>query len=235
MAANDWTQADVTQCVDQVLQSRRSVRAYRPDPLAGDRVLEVLQAASCAPSNSNTQPWRVHVVTGAALRQLGDALVAAFRHGDFPPPAHFPDPLPGEFQERQAEFAARYYGALGIPRRRHAGPAGADRAQLPLLRRARRPALHHRRPPDAPQLAGPRPVRAERHAGSRSRGLDTCPQVSFARYHAVIASHLAFMEHELTVCGMSLGYPDRDVPVNQVATPRRAVHEFVSFQRFADP
>lgn len=36
--------------------------------------------------------------------------------------------------------------------------------------------------------------------------MNICPQVSFGRFHPVIARHLAFTEHELTVCGMSLGY-----------------------------
>ena len=43
-----------------------------------------------------------------------------------------------------------------------------------------------------------------------ARGLATCPQVSFARFHRVIAQHLALGEHELTVCGMSPGYPQQD-------------------------
>jgi nitroreductase len=233
MAANDWTQADVTQCVDQVLQSRRSVRAYRPDPLAGDRVLEVLQAASCAPSNSNTQPWRVHVVTGAALRQLGDALVAAFRHGDFPPPAHFPDPLPGEFQERQAEFAARYYGALGIPR---------DDMPARLAQTERN--FHFFGAPVG--LLFTIDARLTRHSwldlglfvqnvmlAARSRGLDTCPQVSFARYHAVIASHLDLPPEEVTACGMSMGIRDGAAGVNRMdALPRRSVADFARLVGF---
>ena len=41
-------------------------------------------------------------------------------------------------------------------------------------------------------------------------------------------------EHEQTVCGMSLGYPERDEPVNRMAMPRRAVREFAHFDRFLD-
>lgn len=45
-----------------LLQSRRSVRSFRPDPLAHDLVTELLEAAIAAPSASNKQPWRFLVV-----------------------------------------------------------------------------------------------------------------------------------------------------------------------------
>jgi hypothetical protein len=58
----------------------------------------------------------VYAVTGAPMKRLGDALVAAFVEGSFPPSTHFPDPLPSVFCDRQADFAMRYDGALGIDR-----------------------------------------------------------------------------------------------------------------------
>lgn len=39
-------------------------------------------------------------------------------------------------------------------------------------------------------------------------------------------------EHEITVCGMSLGYPQQDAPVHLFAMPRRTVEEFVRFNGF---
>src|SRR4051794_32584481 len=117
MTSPRWSQAEIGHCVDQVLHSRRSVRAYRPAPVQREQVLAVLQAAASAPSNSNTQPWRVYVVTGEPMKRLGAALVTAFQAGSFPRSTHFPDPLPGTFCDRQADFAMRYYGSLGIDRK----------------------------------------------------------------------------------------------------------------------
>jgi len=88
---------DSARHVDAVLRARRSVRAFAPRPLPQALVREILQVAATAPSNSNTQPWRVHVLAGAPLKALGDALDAAFVAGDFEAPSHFPDPLPGPF------------------------------------------------------------------------------------------------------------------------------------------
>jgi nitroreductase len=64
---------------------------------------------------------------------------------------------------------------------------------------------------------------------ARSRGFDTCPQVSFARYQTVIANHLEFETGHEVVCGMSLGYADDDCVVNRLQMPREPVDRFARF------
>ncbi|GAB3655917.1 nitroreductase family protein [Ramlibacter alkalitolerans] len=235
MTSLTWSQADIGQCVDQVLRSRRSVRAYKPEPLAREQVLEILQAAASAPSNSNTQPWRVYVVTGAPMRRLGDALVTAFQDGSFPPPTHFPDPLPAVFCDRQADFAARYYGTLGIDRKDAEARARQSLRNFTFF--------------GAPVgLIFSIDARLGRHSwldlglyvqnvmiAARSRGIDTCPQVSFARFHSLIAAHLGMPDEEVTACGMSMGFGDTSAGVNQMNLPRQHVSEFVRLAGFEAP
>jgi nitroreductase len=51
------------------LRMRRSVRAFRAEPIGREVLERVLQAATTAPSSTNRQPWRFAVVTGAKLRR----------------------------------------------------------------------------------------------------------------------------------------------------------------------
>jgi nitroreductase len=67
---------------------------------------------------------------------------------------------------------------------------------------------------------------------ARARGLDTCPQVSFAPYHRVVAEAVEMPEHEMLVCGMSLGYADPDAPENGLVTAREPVERFTRFFGF---
>lgn len=227
MATPERAQADIARCVDGVLRSRRSVRAYKPQAVPRATVLEVLQAASTAPSNSNTQPWHVHVLAGEPKRALGEALVAAFQQGRLPPSAHFPDPLPQAFGDRQADFAQRYYDCLGIAR-----DDGAARS-----RQTQRNFSFFGAPVG---LIFAIDGRLTRHSwldlglfvqnvmiAAKARGLDTCPQVSFARFHPVIASHLSMDPDDVTACGMSMGYADPEAPVNRMDMPRQPLEAFV--------
>jgi nitroreductase len=48
--------------VDATIRSRKAVRVFRPDAVSKEDVVAILDVARTAPSNSNTQPWRVHVL-----------------------------------------------------------------------------------------------------------------------------------------------------------------------------
>jgi nitroreductase len=208
------------------------VRAFQPDPVSRQQVLDILSLASRAPSNSNTQPWRVHVVAGRAKAALSEELLAAHESGSFPPPAHFPDALPERLRAHQEEFGKRYYGALGIDRSdaaaRHRQTArnftffGAPVGLIFSLDRRLTPHswLDCGLFVQSVMLA------------ARAHGLDTCAQVSFARYHAIIARHLGLGEFDVVACGMSMGHADPCATVNTVDMPREPVDKFATFTGF---
>ena len=50
--------------------ARRSIRRFRPDPVPGESLRAVMEAAISAPSAKNRQPWRFVVVTGAAKESM---------------------------------------------------------------------------------------------------------------------------------------------------------------------
>ena len=63
--------------VDEAITSRRSIRAFLPKPVAHEDIQELLSVAARAPSGSNTQPWKVYVLTGATRqRKVGWDLYA---------------------------------------------------------------------------------------------------------------------------------------------------------------
>ena len=65
------------QVVDDVIISRRSIRAFLPLPVNVDDIRKILDISARAPSGSNTQPWKVYVLTGNKLRQLSEHILAA--------------------------------------------------------------------------------------------------------------------------------------------------------------
>ena len=62
--------AESTAAVDAVITSRRSIRAYLPTPVPRETIERILEVAARAPSGTNTQPWKVYVLTGAAKEGL---------------------------------------------------------------------------------------------------------------------------------------------------------------------
>ena len=66
--------------VDAAITSRRSVRAFLPTPVPRETIEDILRVASRAPSGTNTQPWQVHVLMGAARQRLCDRISAAYEN-----------------------------------------------------------------------------------------------------------------------------------------------------------
>jgi nitroreductase len=53
----------------EAMRNRRSVRKFSDKPVPEDVLVQVLEAARCAPSWANTQCWRFVVVQDAAMRK----------------------------------------------------------------------------------------------------------------------------------------------------------------------
>lgn len=232
MLQDTMPQDAIARCVASVASGRRSVRAFKPVPLPREVVEQILEDASTAPSGGNTQPWRVYVVTGAFKDALTDRLVKAFRAGDMPAPAHFPDPLPDTYRARVMDFGARYYASLNIDRNDVASRMRQTERNFSFF--------------DAPVgLIIGIDRRLKPHSwidiglfaqnlmiAAKARGIDTCPQVAFAQLHDQIASHLQMPDEEITAFGISMGYADAEAPVNQTRTPRQSVPDFARMLGF---
>jgi len=218
--------------VDTAITSRRSLRAFRPDPVPRALVEHLLDVAARAPSGTNMQPWRVHVLTGAAKDRLAAAVLTAFET-DAPQPPHeyryYPETFFEPFLSRRRKVGFDLYGLLGIAR----GDTAAMKRQ------------HGRNFVffDAP-VALIFTIDRRLEIGSwldygmflqnimvaaRGHGLDTCPQAAFQAFHAVIRAQLGLAPEELVICGMALGVAEPDAVVNRLTTERVPARDFATF------
>jgi nitroreductase len=102
--------------LDATIRSRKSIRAFKPDPVPTQLLREIVEVARAAPSNFNSQPWRVYLLAGKAKDALGEAITKAYQVNAMPVFSPFPQPMPTDCAGRVDDFAMRYYFALGIER-----------------------------------------------------------------------------------------------------------------------
>lgn len=55
---------------ETLVQSRRSLRGFKQQPVPRAVVGTIIDSAKRAPSSMNTQPWHVHVLTGSPLEEV---------------------------------------------------------------------------------------------------------------------------------------------------------------------
>ncbi|MGN8063187.1 nitroreductase [Ralstonia wenshanensis] len=220
--------------VDQAITSRRSVRAFLPTPVAREDIEAILDVARRAPSGSNTQPWKVYVLTGESKARLSESVLAAYDHPEvdtlhreeYP---YYPRTWIDPYQSRRRKVGWDLYGLLGIERadkeRMHAQHARNFRffdAPVGIIFTIDRVMeqgswLDYGMFLEAVMVA------------ARARGIDTCPQAAFTQFHRIIAEHLALTEDEMVVCGMSMGYANLAAIENTLITERAPVSDFTRF------
>jgi nitroreductase len=220
--------------VDDAIASRRSIRAFRPTPVERATLEKILSVASRAPSGTNTQPWRVYVLTGDAKTALSRKILAAFddpgqRAGHTEEYAYYPTQWISPYIDRRRKVGWDLYGLLGIGKddkaRMHAQHGrnyqffGAPVGLIFTIDRV----LCQGSWLDYGMFLQSIMVSARGH------GLDTCPQAAFTPFFRIIAEHLSLPANEQVVCGMSLGYADPNAVENQLVTERASLESFAKF------
>ncbi|KOG85790.1 oxidoreductase [Streptomyces varsoviensis] len=202
---------------EKLIRGRRATRAFRPEPVPEETMRAIFSLAGAAPSNSNAQPWRVEVVSGAARERLAGALQAAHAARrvtvDFP---YSEDMYAPVHQERRAAFGAQLYGALGIGPDDHEARAAYDAESLRFY-------------------GAPHAYLQTLLLAMAAYGVASCPQGLLSFYADAVRSELDLpaAEGKLLV-GVSFGYADETAPVNGVTADRAALEAVATFHGHSD-
>ncbi|AQT82275.1 oxidoreductase [Mycolicibacterium litorale] len=212
--------------LEQAITDRRSIRLFlRDKPVPRDLVVESLELAIRAPSNSNIQPWHVVFASGPARDRLAEALL---EQADIAVPSV--PALPENFAHLRRELGALVYGSMGIARH------DAEARRLAVLRN-----WEFFRAPLAGIVCMHRDLGPVDAVGVgmflqtfllalTARGLGSCVQVSVAGYPDTLREHLDIGADMQILCGVAIGYPDPEFAANRLTVPRDPLAHNVVFR-----
>jgi nitroreductase len=222
------------QAVDEAIVSRRSIRAFLPTAVAREDIEAILEVAARAPSGTNTQPWNVHVLTGAAKAGLSEAILAAYRDPEQRKQhteeyAYYPREWTSPFVERRRKVGWDLYALLGLQRDDKAGMAAQHGRNYAFFDAPVGLIFTIDRVMEQGSWLDYGMFLQNIMVAARARGLDTCPQAAFTQFHRIIAAQLALPASQMVVCGMALGWADPDKIENTLVTAREPVSAFARF------
>jgi len=218
----------------EALRTRRSIRAFRPEPVPRALVERILHDAARAPSGTNIQPWKIHVVAGPVRQRLEREVLA---HRETNPPdqkAEFP-----RTGKRKEPYASRMrtlgkcmYGLIGIPKGdRQASWAQWGRnfkffdAPVGLI-------FTIDKDLDRMSYCDVGMFMQSIMLAAKAHGLDTCAQGAWNNYWSVTRRVLAVPDDEYIIAGIALGYADDGAPVNALVSEREPLDAFATFHGF---
>ena len=214
---------------DTIVTSRRSLRAFLPQPVPQDTLEHIFATAQRAPSNCNTQPWLVHVASGASLEKLRRVMPEKFMAGEMSMDFPYDGKYEGVYKERQHGSAQALYDSVGIAREDKAGRQVQFMRNFSFF--------------DAPHVAFmflPEPfgLREAADLGMfaqtlmltlTAHGLGSCPQTALSFQVDLVREQLGVDASSKLLFGISFGYPDPDAPANSCTTDRAEVADTVTF------
>ncbi len=221
----------------EAIESRMSIRGFKPDPVPKEVLFELMGVATRSPSGVNCQPWEIYIIMGEVLEKLREAYVGQYRQGIAPQPVAYAGPtakgispaLKGAYRERQVQLAVDMFRILGIKKgdekkmreyyekmyRFYDAPAviiiAADESLLLTSVSL-----------DIGLLTQTIALAAQEY------GLGTCIMRAIVDYPAQAKDVAKIPSSKQPIIGVAIGYPDWDDPVNKLRTEREFLDKIVT-------
>ena len=211
--------------LSQIIKTRRSIRAFRSEPVPREKMEEVLRLAVRAPSAINLQPWEITVVMDEERERLSKKLLKAYREKKIQCSPGNVKPLAQVFTARGVasfEGMKPYLDEMGSDFNTYINEGscnfyGAPVAAIICIDNA----FSKARLVDIGALLGYLVLAAQ------DMGLSTCPIGLITAYEDEVKDALNIAENKDVVIGVAIGYPDESHPVNRFISPRDGIDELV--------
>ncbi len=216
--------------ISKAIEIRKSTRAFIDKDVDVKLISKILEVASHASSGSNMQPWNVAVVSGSKLKSIKDNLLHSFLNGVKPKMdyQYYPLKWNEKYKQKRQECGYQLYSALNITKGSRKKYEQWARNYIAY---------------DAPIVLfffidDTMEIGAYIDYGiflqsimlaAIDYDLATCPQASLAEYPDIIRKELNYENNWKVLCGMAVGYEDKNDPVNQYRTNRDKVDQFTKY------
>jgi nitroreductase len=216
----------------ETIQTRKSIRAYKPDPVPRRILEQIVEAARYAISWGNSQPWEFAILGGSVMEEVREILYSKPPTGEgFAPDLQYAT-FSGACKQRVAEITRQIWESFGaspddeadtrrimaVMRRNYDAPhmivVHMDRSLEPIALLALGAAI---------QLI----LLAAHHYG-----MGCCVMAATAGYPDDLRRVLCLPDSKKIIIGISVGYPDMDSPRNKWERQREPLERFTSWHGF---
>ena len=219
----------------EAIRSRKSIRAFKPDPVPRETLNAILSESQRAPSGTNTQPWHTWVCTGEVKEAITQDVLAMLERGEGSS-YHAYDYYPARWNDvhnaRRRAVGYGLYALLGIAKEDREGRNRQSARNFKFF--------------DAPVGIF---ITIDKYLArgnwsdtgmyiqtvmlaAKGHGLDTCPQAAWIPVQEPIFHHLGIPEDQDLVTGMSLGYRDPHAIENTLISDREKIENVVTWRGF---
>lgn len=226
--------------VIDAIKARKSIRAFKSDPVKLDLLKKIIEQAQRAPSWANTQPWEFAIVTGQKLKAIQEAFVQRGSKGmpgakpEVAHPYNFPEPYMTRIRSMQSqegrgrakEMAPPDFEAMFAVNARHYG------APCCIYLLINKNFVYQDKGVNVWSLYDSGSAVQNIMLLAVNYGLGTIAQAMAVVYPDIIRQELGIPEDKVIALGIAIGYPDLDSPANKDVRGRAPLDEIAKFYGF---
>ena len=209
----------------KAIKERKSIRAFKSDPVPREKIEEILRSATRAPSAINLQPWEFIVATGEERERLSRKLIKAYREKQIPCGPGNVKPLPKTFGKRGAktlELMNPFLQEMKVNPNQFINEGSCNFYGAPVaIIICQDDSFPKDRFIDIGLVLGYLILTAHEF------GLGTCPIGLITAYEDEIKELLNIPENKNVGIGVALGYPDLEIPINRFKSQREDLEKLV--------
>lgn len=216
----------------EAIRNRHSIRAFKKDPIPEKILREILDTSLRAPSWTNCQPWEFTVIGGRVMDEVKSTLDRAERSGlnsvpDVPWP-NFPD----AYNARRRELGLSIFKLKNITREDSLKRQEWAITGLRFFDAPNGIVFYYDRELSQWSLLDIGLIMQNIMLAALNYGLGTCPEATVTRFPSVLRAILNIPESKIIVCGIAIGYPSEEDPVNHYASPREPLEKISTWYGF---
>jgi len=215
----------------EAIHRRQSIRSFKDTEVSLETVKEILNISKFAPSGGNTQPWKVYVLNQNIMKKLESAILHNLDNGISEKPnfSIYPQPMSDHLKNRVKECGKLMYGALEIKKDDIEGRLNQLKQNFSFFGAPVGMLITVEKEVDLNGWGHVGHFIQNLCLSSIEYGLGTCLQESWSMYPETVQKITNYNKSEILWCGVALGYPNNDHPINNYRTPREDIETFAKF------
>jgi nitroreductase len=220
--------------ISEAFNTRKSIRAFKPDPVPRETLYRILEEAIRAPSWANSQPWEFTVATGKPLAEIQKRFLEKSQGSPITD-----IPRPPEFFEK---YAARIRALDKL--NRLSTPKDSETRRVQNFKHFGAPAViyiltekafyYQPKGLNVWALFDCGAVEQSIMLLATKYGLGTVAQAQAVAYTDVLREVLGIPESKIFVVGIAIGYPDWSSSLNQFTTERELLQDIATWHGFQE-
>ena len=214
--------------VSDAVLNRRSIRAFKSDPIENSILRELLEKSARSATGGNLQPWKIKVLNGEQMKDFL-AFQDAWTKPETPGYDIYPPKLKEPYRTSRYKLGEQMYDLLGIKREDKEGRINQVLRNFKFFDAPAAIFCFVDKQMGPPQWSDLGMFLQTFMLLAQEQGIDTCAQEAWSIKNDSVSEFAGVDDSDMLFCGVAIGYKDDDARINMLKSERRPLDEWAQF------